>query len=182
MRLLVILIVSILSPVVQPVKAQDKAIVFSRPSCINCPAAKELVETLTHEYTVIHDREGAVPRISYQGKTVVGYNPKAIAELFGVSEPPVPVRSSVATVRHVMKAPGPNWTWPGDLKSHLLNGHGHSPEELAGLSQSELRALHDNDHNGASVRAVSQPRRIFSGPRIFRRGRSSGGCPGGVCP
>ena len=59
------------------------------------------------------------------------------------------------------------WTYPGDIRSHLATSHGTT--STAGMSQDQMESLHDSLHN--STRKVMQP---------FRVQRSN--CPGGVCP
>lgn len=65
----------------------------------------------------------------------------------------------------VVKQPGPMWLQNGHgaTVDHLVNAHGYSRMELAGLTQRQLDVLHSNAHNAARA-AV----------------RSS--CPNGNCP
>lgn len=49
-----------------------------------------------------------------------------------------------ATCRSVTRYGGTTWTWPGNLRSHLESEHGI---DTSGLSDSELRTVHDNLHN-----------------------------------
>lgn len=68
------------------------------------------------------------------------------------------------------------WTYPGDIASHLANGHGVS---AAGMSRAQAEALHDRLHEqGArgmtsrgAARAYSPTRR----PVLQRRGFFRGG-------
>jgi len=46
----------------------------------------------------------------------------------------------------------PGWTWPGDLKRHLLTTHG--VHEAAGLTQDQAEQVHDALHNGYSVNQI----------------------------
>ena len=59
------------------------------------------------------------------------------------------------------------WTYPGDIRSHLATSHGTTT--TAGMSQDQMESLHDSLHNG--TRRVVQPIRV---------NRTE--CPGGVCP
>lgn len=46
----------------------------------------------------------------------------------------------------------PGWTWPGDLRQHLLSTHGVS--EAGELTQDQAEALHDALHEGHSLEAI----------------------------
>ena len=39
------------------------------------------------------------------------------------------------------------WSWPGDLRHHLSTTHGYDAGYLAGLSDAQVIAIHDADHN-----------------------------------
>ncbi len=39
------------------------------------------------------------------------------------------------------------WTWPGEIKQHLMATHGYSADELAGLSHAQLVAIHNRSQN-----------------------------------
>ena len=85
----------------------------------------------------------------------------------------------------VHRYPGSSWTWPGDLRSHLQGDvHGYTAEELAGLSHAELKALHDNDHNGHESGLINVASPVSTTVERFVPIQTylSGGCPGGVCP
>ncbi len=49
-----------------------------------------------------------------------------------------------------VNAYSPHWTWPGDLKSHLVK-HGYSLAYLNTLTMDQLEALHDKDHDSGRV-------------------------------
>lgn len=49
------------------------------------------------------------------------------------------------------------WTFPGDLRSHLIT-HGYSPSYLSTLSYSQMLALHDSDHDRGRVTPWGQQR------------------------
>jgi hypothetical protein len=77
----------------------------------------------------------------------------------------------------VVRSSGPSWTWPGDLRNHLLSTHGHSASELAELQRQglSLQDIHNNDHNGQRAmrtRAVVIP----------QGQRYQSNCLNGVCP
>ena len=59
------------------------------------------------------------------------------------------------------------WTYPGDIRSHLATSHGTTA--TAGMSKNQMESLHDSLHNG--TRQVAQPVRV-----------QQSNCPGGVCP
>jgi len=59
------------------------------------------------------------------------------------------------------------WTYPGDIRSHLASSHGTTA--TAGMSKDQMESLHDSLHNG--TRQVAQPVRV-----------QQSNCPGGVCP
>lgn len=81
-------------------------------------------------------------------------------------EPPKPRKAAQAKYGP-LGASSPEWTWPGDIYSHLRSTHGVSPE---GLSHREAVVLHNRLHN-AQAPARAQP--------VYRVQSS---CPGGVCP
>ena len=64
---------------------------------------------------------------------------------------PVPKATSVSVMAPVSMAPismirsSPTWTYPGDIASHLANGHGVSS---AGMTTAQAVAMHDSLHNG----------------------------------
>lgn len=85
---------------------------------------------------------------------------------------PIPVRRTVVRRSYVGYGSVPSqWTWPGDLASHLSRSHGVN---TAGMSASQMAQLHDSLHNGGSrmrySSTVSPRRGIFR--TVFR-----GGCP-----
>jgi hypothetical protein len=107
-----------------------------------------------------------------------------------------------------IRTAGPTWSIDGTparsasrgyLIQHLSRTHGYSVSYLQGLSQSQLIALHDNDHNSgrvtaqghqrwtapAPVRYAPQPVR-YSAPQQYYAStpyRGGGGpCPNGMCP
>jgi hypothetical protein len=129
------------------------------------------------------------------------------------SSPSVSVDAGPVSVQ-VVRGSGPRWNWNGDwspstqtMVSHLKNAHGI---DAAGMSVSDMQALHDNAHNGvsqsyASVSVqspttyyTSQPTRTYrSQPTRYYRSSSwsipgpfqvlgsvfsGGSCPGGNCP
>ena len=59
------------------------------------------------------------------------------------------------------------WTYPGDIRSHLASSHGTTA--TAGMTKNQMESLHDSLHNG--TRQVAQPVRV-----------QQSNCPGGVCP
>lgn len=161
---------------------------YSTPSCIHCPPLEAVVkEAAAYEKLAAPDWM-TVPRVEWEGYYVEGNNPTAVLALLR-GDPSMATPIKTVAARQPITSSGPSWTWPGNLRSHLSGGHGFSEEQLAGLSQSELIALHDNSHNGSSAsRSVSASRgasaRMFRGPRLFSRRMfgGGGGCPGGSCP
>lgn len=102
-------------------------------------------------------------------------------------------KSTSGSELHGQKLPGSNWTWPGDLRSHLMgSNHGYTAEQLAGMSDSQLRNIHDNDHNGHnnysgldsiySVNSGSCPGGNCPVPGTVYSPMQNSGCPGGNCP
>jgi hypothetical protein len=64
-----------------------------------------------------------------------------------------------------------HWTFPGDIYSHLANGHGQS---AAGLTREQAMRLHDNLHNAAKSSRYGQrawPNVNRAQPRKFFRRR-----------
>ena len=74
----------------------------------------------------------------------------------------------------VQRMAGPTWTWPGDLAQHVSTTHG---VDVSGMSFSDLRATHDNIHNGQRGYQAAMPTR-----RVQYVRRSGSYCPGGNCP
>jgi len=160
--------------------------------CANCPAIEQTMRAANYDFKKVDPLPGeSIPRVEWNGRYVEGNNPLEVLKLLGgdpTAGQPLTVMATPVSYHTPIQSSGPNWTWPGDLRTHLLS-HGHSPEELAGLSHSEMVALHNNDHNGmrsmsswaqSSGRILSGPRiRLFGGNRRLFRG---GGCPGGSCP
>lgn len=166
---------------------------FTASWCINCPEAKDILD----EYEIIlrirdvdkpgnESPSGSVPYIWAGGYCVEGNNPAAIHKLMQACGARVKSRKAKRRVIEpvvvqqpitVARYSGPLWTWPGNLRSHLMANHGYSAEQLAGLSQSELKALHDNAHNHGESG--------FSGGGILQFSSGSVGsssCPIGNCP
>lgn len=154
---------------------------FTADWCANCPAAKSKLD----DYDIalrIRDVDqpgnsspsGRVPYIWAGGYAVEGSNPAAIAKLMQVcgarAKSTKAKRKVIERQQPILVArySGPSWTWPGNLRSHLMGAHGYSAEQLAGLSQSELRALHDNAHN--------------HGETGLQFSSGSDSCPSGNCP
>jgi hypothetical protein len=81
----------------------------------------------------------------------------------GVCPPRQPVRSIVRAASIPVQSVGRHWTFPGDIASHLANGHGQS---VAGLSREQMLNLHDSLHEG---RTVSQPKRSAQRVGVIRR-------------
>lgn len=104
----------------------------------------------------------------------------------------VPSRSSPMPSynKNVVRYGGTTWTWPGNLRRHLETVHGVS---TAGLSDSQLRTVHDNLHNtgrsgitSGSYQSYATNRSYSSGYRAsaprqtfqtFATTRSYGSCP-----
>ena len=103
----------------------------------------------------------------------------------GAGVKPVGGNTSAPAVvsKSVTRYGGTTWTWPGNLRSHLESEHGI---DTSGLSDSELRTVHDNLHNTGrsgingtanyqpTVRYM-QPVRYTYQPRTYYR--SAGYCP-----
>lgn len=115
-------------------------------------------------------------------KSIVGYDANTLpflkARLLGqknlvaaqeILYQPEPVRQIV-----VQRMSGPTWTWPGDLAQHLSTTHG---VDVSGMSFTDLRATHDNLHNGQRGYQAAMPTR-----RVQYVRRSGSYCPGGNCP
>lgn len=51
------------------------------------------------------------------------------------------------------------WTWPGDLRSHLVGEHGYTPHQVARMTDREVVAAHDKAHGSrAAVWILGTPR------------------------
>lgn len=87
--------------------------------------------------------------------------------------PPSNASGSMAAVLYY-HGQSSSWTWPGNLRHHLVNEHGYSANQVAGMSDRQVISAHDAAHSGTAVRAQAAPRVRF-------RARASG-CPNGVCP
>jgi len=77
------------------------------------------------------------------------------------------------TPTYSVNAYTPHWTWPGDLKSHLVK-HGYSLAYLNTLTMDQLEALHDRDHDsgrvtpyGVQVRPIQQTFAVASAPVYY---------------
>ena len=112
------------------------------------------------------------------GQRIQGYDPAdrsrsidAILQLDPIGTKPVapqsPLRGTLSddeppparVIREVRRAESParttdaytpHWTWPGDLKAHLVRSHGYSRAWLDRLTIDQLEALHDADHDSGS--------------------------------
>lgn len=124
-------------------------------------------------------------------QTVVGY--KGDPNLLSLCPSMPPARTRVSRTVTVVRKSGPTWTWPGDLAQHLASEHGYSMAYLQTLSASQLRTLHDNAHNAATIRnfrtVQPQPMTYYRsqgvqafGVPLFGTYRNGGSCPGGFCP
>ena len=49
---------------------------------------------------------------------------------------------------------GPHWKHPDTIYRHLIQGHGYSPSQLAGLSNEQMLSLHDAAHGGLTGTVV----------------------------
>jgi hypothetical protein len=63
--------------------------------------------------------------------------------------------------------------------------HGHSPSYIASMSDAQLMALHNSDHNSGSVTGSGQQRwpvsygaQSYGTPNYY----SGSPCPNGMCP
>lgn len=52
---------------------------------------------------------------------------------------------------------GPHWTNPGDIRTHLLNEHRIPAHRLEGLTQEQLRAIHDAIHEQGTASTATPP-------------------------
>lgn len=183
-----------------PAVKRDVVKFYSADWCKFCPKVEELLKTNNVAYEKIETDQGPLPRIEWDGREVIGADSDAILALVGRT--PKSTAQVVQTVSYSTPTPAiqspvpsssPSWTWPGNLRNHLLSGHGFSAQQLAGLSQSDLIALHNNSHNGVSTmgaagiggssqvvrrQSMRSRRPLFFGGRFSR----SGSCPGGNCP
>jgi len=92
---------------------------------------------------------------------------------------------AITCVRH-----GAHWTFEGVqwaratigfMRHHLTSVHGHSRDELAGLSREQLAELHDAHHEGRAFKQYAIPPTPANGvDHLFNT--AGGSCPGGVCP
>ena len=73
------------------------------------------------------------------GKETVRHDKAVSAETLALAYLGQPKRQSVPHYG------GTDWSWPGDLAHHLRTTHG---KDVSGLSQQEMRRLHNNLHNG----------------------------------
>lgn len=103
---------------------------------------------------------------------------------------PSVVKATATTRRTVRRLSGPTWNWAGaDGKGkawHLANEPEHASagltiEQLQGLSDRELNAIHDNLHNSGNRNPWGTGGgQLTSLPKVYQQ--SSGPCPGGNCP
>lgn len=103
---------------------------------------------------------------------------------------PSVVKATATTRRTVRRLSGPTWNWAGaDGKGkawHLANEPEHASagltiEQLQGLSDRELNAIHDNLHNSGNRNPWGTGGgQLNSLPILYQQ--SSGPCPGGNCP
>lgn len=180
----------------EPTNKGDELLYFGASWCANCPAAITRLADMTKDIyyidcsekggrgdtlagmhmvdsypTLIHIRNGfKVDSHHTEGDSVGKY----LANLWLNGKESEPVRNTRSTARtyndnrrSISREPGPNWTWPGDLRQHLESTHGQS---TAGLSESELRDLHDNLHNRERYgsygysRPAARPMRSYAAP------------------
>jgi thiol-disulfide isomerase/thioredoxin len=121
------------------------------------------------------------------GKPSVPAASRDIPKISSYLSSPIPgsslARQYPYTSRSVVRYGGSTWTWPGNLRSHLASAHGINTN---GLSDSELRTIHDNLHNtgrsgitgGQAARPVQYARQTYQ-PRVYYSSRGSY-CP--TCP
>lgn len=68
-----------------------------------------------------------------------------------------------------------HWTYPGSISGHLLSGHGLQFGDISGLTDEQMKTMHDELHEGTRVSVYSSstcpngncPRQT-SQPRLFR--------------
>lgn len=101
--------------------------------------------------------------VSKTAKLLTGTNTVVVDQGIAISTPTLIVQ----------RQPGPTWTWPGNLRTHLIS-HGYSSDEIADLSQDALRILHDNEHNGYG-------RMTNTVQQSVRSSGFSSSCPSGNC-
>lgn len=102
--------------------------------------------------TTVRGTVPAVEKIEVQ-RTFVDEEPQARIQTRVIREVVrVPVYQAVPrqTTTYSVNAYMPHWTWPGDLRSHLVK-HGYSLAYLNTLTMDQLEALHDADHDSGAV-------------------------------
>ena len=87
-----------------------------------------------------------------------------------VNRPFIPVTRKVTRTKTGYYDGTSQWTYSGDIASHLANGHGVS--NTTRMTKDEMEAVHDSLHNKT---------RIVSRSRTTARSTQSS-CPNGVCP
>lgn len=137
----------------------------------------------------------ASPKVSEAPRKVIITKPAPV-KVYSAPVVRTPSRPSISLSR----MPGPSWSNPGDLRSHLIHQHGWNPSQINSMSQSQLNILKDNCHNswghGGHPYAGSRRSLSYSAPRpavqyaqrsyqprvYYSSGYSYGGCPNGMCP
>lgn len=167
--------------------------------CVNCPNIERTMKAAKFDFQKADPLPGeSIPRVEWQGRYVEGDNPVEVLRLLNgdatagqlisgsMSQSVSYSQPEVKTSRVAINYNAPRYTYPGSVKSHLMEDHGFSEADLAGMSHSDLVALHNTAHTNGSMASRSGNRRIFSGSRLFRGPRirlfGGGGCPGGRCP
>lgn len=193
----------------QKIKSNRNVPIFKTADwCQNCPAIEQTMKAANYDFQKADPLPGEnIPRVEWNGRYVEGNNPLEVLKLLGgdpTAGSPIMVLAThgtampmnqlypeVKTSRVAINYSAPRYTYPGgSVKQHLMEDHGFSEADLAGLSHSDLIALHNTAHTSGSNMSRSGNQR--SGPRIFagtrrlfggnRRLFRGGGCPGGSCP
>lgn len=123
-------------------------------------------------------------------KTMVAVNGKARRSDWLETKTKSVVVKPVSSRQSVRRLSGPSWNWAGaDGRGkawHLANESEHASagltiEQLQGLSDRELNAIHDNLHNSGNRNPWGTGGgQLTSLPKVYQQ--SSGPCPGGNCP
>jgi len=141
-------------------------------------------------------RPGSYPAIRYPTASsstgwavMYGYDDRTISRLRAATNPVVSqARNTTAVMSHAQQVAehnrmhgGGNWTWPGDLATHLRDTHGVN---LASNRGAPVGAIFQNYRSGTvtSQRSNIRPVSRWVGYGGRSRNKSSAACPAGGCP
>ena len=149
-----------LSLAIEAASSKESLTVVEKPEPVKtAPPAKVVTTTkpvVLPAPTVVYSQP---TRVTYSQPTPVTYSQ------------PVPIQRTVSNTSSGYYDGTSQWTYPGDIRSHLQGTHGVG--NTAGMTKNQMEALHDSLHNGS--RSVSRSRTVT-------RSVQQSACPGGVCP